>query len=51
MQHSFHFSMERASITGWLESCSGESHLSESVWPSSESAETVLCVCVCVQLC
>ena len=54
MQYSFHFTVERASITGWIESHSGESYISESVWPSSVSSNWVcfcVCVCVCVQPC
>lgn len=49
MQYSFHFTTEPASITGWIESCSGESHISESVWPSPGSSNWVcVCVCLCV---
>lgn len=44
IQHSFHFTTERTSITGQIESCSGESHINESVWPSSNW----VCICVCV---
>lgn len=51
-QYSLHFTTERASITGWVESCSGEFHISESVWPSSGSSNWVyVCVCVCVFVC
>lgn len=45
IQHSFHFTTERTSITGQIESCSGESHINESVWPTSN------CVCICVYVC
>lgn len=46
IQHSFHFTTERTSITGQIESCSGESHINESVWPSSNWV--CICVCMCV---
>ena len=50
VQHGFHFTLERTSITGQIESCSGESHITDSVDRPLEVLTDFVCACVCVPL-